>query len=397
MTSKMTEPSPKASQRPTGDWRRVGVLTGAHTIHDMALGTLGVLLPFLRDRLGFSLLLSGLLVPAQQTGSLLQPVFGYWADRIGKRTFVVLFLTTTSTFMSVVGLSFNYTVLVVLVMLGGLSSAAYHPAGSALLTNYAGSRWGTGLAIYHFGGNLGLALGPIAAAWVVDSFGLRSTWLLLIPGALWALVVLRTIPRDAPAEIGALPGGETVVWMRRNAKTFGALSMVVLGTAIGAGGLGLFLPTLLLERGYSISSVALLTSGFFAIGGLGGLTSGWLSDRFGRLRIIRVMLIIAPVTLLSFLGLTGAVSIVFLMIASVCLRSEQPVIMALIQEWAPAKRATVVGTVLGLQFVLAGMGTSLVGWIGDATTLTRAFQIVALMPLIGIPFTSRLPSGPLPD
>lgn len=393
----MQESSPAETHSEGANWGRVGVLTGAHTIHDMSLGILGVLLPFIRDRLGFSLLLSGLLVPGQQAGSLLQPILGYWADRVGKRTFVVVFLTGTSVAMSLIGLSFSYTALFVLIVIGGFSSAAYHPAGSALVTNFAGDKWGTGLAIYHFGGNIGLAVGPLAAAWVVSEFGLGSTWLLAIPGIIWAGVVLRTIPADRSKSANPPPGRETVRWLSRHRKVFGGLSLIVFGRAIGAGGLGLFLPTLLLERGYSIGWVAALTSGFFAIGGFGGLASGWLSDRVGRHVVIRMTLTIAPIGLLLFLGLRGVWSIVFLMLASISLRSEQPVIMALIQEWAPKKRATVVGLVLGMQFVLSGLGTSMVGWLGDATSLTRAFQIVALTPLLGLPFVSRLPSGELAE
>lgn len=376
-------------------WGTVGVLTGAHLLHDASLGTLGVFLPFLRDRLGFSLFLAGLLVPAQQAGSLFQPAMGYLADSYGKKRFVVTFLTVTSVSMSLMGLSFSYIALLVVVAVGGLSSAAYHPAGSSLVTNFAGRRWGTGLAIYHFGGNIGLAAGPLAAAWIVEVHGLSGSWLLMLPALLWAPLVFTKVPTDSHARMESEHLRAALGWVRQHWTPFAALSAIVLGRSIGAGGLGLFLPTLLLQRDYSIAVVAVITSSYFAVGGTGGLLMGSLSDRFGRHRIIRVMLVAGPAMLLLFLGTGGAVAVIFLLAASISLKGEQPVIMALIQEWAPSRRGTVVGLVLGLQFVLGGLGTALIGYLADSFGLVRAFQLVALFPLLGLPFVSRLPEGAL--
>lgn len=378
-----------------GQWRVVGLLTGAHLLHDMSLGTLGVLLPFLREKLGFSLLLAGLLVPGQQAGSLFQPALGFLADRVGKRRFVLVFLTGTSVCMSLVGLAPAYVVLFVTVMFGGFSSAAYHPAGSALLTDYAGKRWGTGLAIYHFGGNIGLAIGPLAAAYVVSEFALESTWLLMAPGVVWAGILAATLPRGHPRAQDPEPLRTAYDWVRSQARVFGRLGIVILVRAIGAGGLALFLPTLLLERGFGLASVAFITSSFFVVAGVGGLVTGWVSDRIDRRTVIAAMLLIAPFGLLLFLFQDGALSILGLLAAGVSLRGEQPVIMALIQEWAPERRGTVVGLVLGSQFVLGALGTSMVGWLADSFGLEQAFRLVALVPLAGVPFVRKLPLGPL--
>lgn len=382
--------------RGTGlSWAGVSVLTGAHLVHDMSLGFLGILLPFLREDLGFSLFLAGLLLPAQQAGSLLQPLMGQWADRVGQRRFVITFLILTPVAMSLMGLSPAYVVLLLVVAVGGLSSAAYHPAGSSLLTNYAGSRWGTGLAIYHFGGNVGLGLGPLAAGFVVAQFGLRATPVLALPALLMAAAVATTLRADG----GGRGGGATTVgssrWLWKHRRVFLPLGVVILGRALGAGGLTLFLPTLLVERGYALGFVAALTSGYFLFGGVGGLAAGWLSDRIGRRRIIAVLLLVSPFSILGFLFIDGWLGMALLLLAATALLGEQPVIMAMIQEWAPDRRGSVVGMVLGAQFVLAGLGTSLVGWMADQWGLTTAFQYVALAPLMGLAVVRALPTGRL--
>ena len=107
------------------------------------------------------------------------------------------------------------------------------------------------------------------------------------------------------------------------------------------------------------------------------------------------MLIVAPLSVGGFLLLGGGVGLFLLLLAAAALLGEQPVLMALVQEWAPKRRGTVVGLVLGGQFVLAGLGSLLIGWVGDMAGLEGAFRIVAVAPLMGLPFIGRLRVGPI--
>lgn len=298
---------PPARPREGWSWGRVSLLTGAHLTHDMALGFLGILLPFLRAELGFSLLLAGLLLPAQQAGSLLQPVLGHWADRVGRRRFVLSALLMTPVVMSLMGLAPTYAALLAIVAVGGLSSAAYHPAGSSLLTHYAGDRWGTGLAIYHFGGNVGLALGPIAAGFVVANLGLSATPLLCLPALIWAAVLALGLRNGGSGRSPGAVAHGSAAWLWTHRGVFLPLGVILFGRAVSAGGLTLFLPSLMVERGYAIGLVAVLTSGYFLFGGAAGLVAGWLSDLVGRRLVIGVLLLVAPFSILGFLSIPGPV------------------------------------------------------------------------------------------
>lgn len=371
------------------------MLTGAHLLHDMSLGFLGMLLPLLRTEIGFSLTQAGLLQPAQQIGSFFQPMLGSWADRVGAKRFVVTFLITTSIFMSLTGTAPAFWVLLLLVFLGGISSAAYHPAGSAFVSSFSGERLGTGLAVYHFGGNVGLAIGPLAVGAIATGLTRQATPLLAVPALVWAALVLLTTKENRGSAIETDRRTDGLRWMWSHREVFAPLVMVMLGRAIGSGGFSLFLPTLLAERGYDLGMVATITSGYFLVGGIGGLTTGWLSDKVGRHRVLRTLLIVAPLSVGGFLLLGGGVGLFLLLLAAAALLGEQPVLMALVQEWAPKRRGTVVGLVLGGQFVLAGLGSLLIGWVGDMAGLEGAFRIVAVAPLMGLPFIGRLRVGPI--
>jgi FSR family fosmidomycin resistance protein-like MFS transporter len=260
----------------------------------------------------------------------------------------------------------------------------YHPAGSALLTRAVSRRWGSALAIYHLGGNLGLAAGPIAVTLVVTRFGLESTYFLVPPALLWALLLWRFTPRAA-ARVTRVVNESFFQVVVAERRSFSLLGVVILARAVGTGGFTLFLPTYLIQRGSDFVSAGILTALFFAMGGLGGLLSGVLSDRFGRRAVLAAMMLLAVPAVLTFLMSVGPISTVALLVAASLLLGEQPVFVALAQEQAPEHRGTAVGFVFGAQFVLAGLATAAVGALADLYGLGNVFMAVAAVPLIGIP------------
>ena len=82
-----------------------------------------------------------------------------------------------------------------------------------------------------------------------------------------------------------------------------------------------------------------------------------------------------------------------LLVAAGAALGEQPVILAMVQQWAPERRGAVVGLVLGTQFILSGVATVLIGFLADNIGLSEAFRYVAIAPLIGLPFLKYLPVG----
>jgi len=129
----------------------------------------------------------------------------------------------------------------------------------------------------------------------------------------------------------------------------------------------------------------IVTALFFAMGGLGGLVSGALSDRFGRRAVLATMMLLAVPAVLTFLTSVGPLSTVALLLAASLLLGEQPVFVALAQEQAPEHRGTAVGFVFGAQFVLAGLAAAAVGALADLYGLGNVFLALAPVPLIGIP------------
>ncbi len=171
------------SERARPNFKLLGLLALGHLIIDTNQGALPALLPFLKTGLGLTYTATGVIVlMANVTSSLIQPLFGFLADKTSRR-----WLLPLSVFLSAVGIAFtgvapSYYVVLMLVTLSGFGVAAYHPEGYRTATQVAGPRKATGVSIFSTGGNVGIAVGPPLITALVTTLGLPGSLGLLIPG-----------------------------------------------------------------------------------------------------------------------------------------------------------------------------------------------------------------------
>src|SRR5688572_30077096 len=103
------------------------LLIFSHFSVDLYGAFLAPLQPFLIQKHQLSLTKAGLLVSLYSiSASLLQPVYGYWADRLGRRFFVTLAPFVVAVFMSMLPLSSSYGMLMLCLFVGGIGVAAFH-------------------------------------------------------------------------------------------------------------------------------------------------------------------------------------------------------------------------------------------------------------------------------
>ena len=101
----------------------------------------------------------------------------------------VLCVTT----ITLIGLAPDPVTLALVLVLGGLGGAAFHPPAAALVHRFSGKQRGMAMSTHITSGTLGQAMAPLVFAPFVQQFGLRATPLLMIP-ALIALLVLPAAP-----------------------------------------------------------------------------------------------------------------------------------------------------------------------------------------------------------
>ncbi len=384
----------RSTERAKPDMRLLGLLALGHMVIDINQGSFPVILPFLKDALNLSYAATGMIVlTANITSSLIQPVFGYLADQTARRWLLPLSVLLSSVGLAFMGLAPSYAAVLALVMITGFGVAAYHPEGYRTATAVAGARKATGVSIFSTGGNIGIALGPPLLTALLTGFGLAGSLGMLVPGLLVAILLTAALPRlSAPppavaAARASAAGARTMV---------GAMSLLILMVAIRSWtqlGFTTFMPFYWKDVLHGDPRlVGTLLAVFLGAGVVGTLAAGPVADRVGvRRYVVSVFLLATPIAV-GFL-FVSSVALVFVMLALLgfVLVSTFTVSVVLGQAYLPKNPGMASGLIVGFAIGAGGIGATVLGWVADHWGLTAALAISASMPLAGFVVALFLP------
>jgi FSR family fosmidomycin resistance protein-like MFS transporter len=369
-----------------------------HLLNDMMQALLPAIYPTLKVDFGLTFGEIGVVTLVYQiTASILQPVVGFYADR--RPTPLAL---PGGTLFSLAGLlvlsmAHRYVLLLVGAGLLGVGSSVFHPEASRVARMAAGGRHGLAQSLFQVGGNVGQALGPLAAALFVVRWGQSSlavfALLALISGAiLWnvgvwykhhGLARLRVGASRRPA-LAPLPPG-------RVRRGMSVLLVLVFSKYVYLASLTSYFTFYLMHRfGLSVRDAQFELFAFTAAVAAGTLLGGPFGDRIGRKRVIWFSILgTLPFTLLlpfASLFWTGPLVVVIGLI----LASAFPAIVVFAQELVPDKVGMVSGLFFGLAFGVGGLGAAALGVLADHLGMERVFALCSVLPALGV-FAGFLP------
>lgn len=139
---------------------KAAYLALGHFVIDLYPAFLPPLLPLLIGKFHLSLTSASVLALVLSfSTSLTQPLFGYLSDKRGGRHMMMLGTIAGGISMSLIGLASSYSLIVLLLITGGLGIAAYHPEAAALTVSLGGRRKTLGMSLC-WGGTWDSAWGP---------------------------------------------------------------------------------------------------------------------------------------------------------------------------------------------------------------------------------------------
>ncbi|HXH07251.1 MAG TPA: MFS transporter, partial [Vicinamibacterales bacterium] len=276
----------------------VGRLSLVHLLVDAYGNVYAPLVPLLIPRLHLSLLAAGTLAMLfQLAASVAQLGFGYLADRWRPRLLVTAGPVVAVGLLSLAGLASSAAMLALVLVAGGLGTAAFHPSAAALVHRLGGPRTGLAMSIYITGGTLGFSFAPLVFAPLAERFGPASTAILAPPGLAAVLLLLRRLPE---VETTADPRAGGLRILVPYARPLALLYLIVVLRTLTSIGFTVFVPVLLTARGLSAAEAGSVVALFLFASGIGGFFGGPAADRWGpRTVIIASLVAAAPLLFLA--------------------------------------------------------------------------------------------------
>jgi FSR family fosmidomycin resistance protein-like MFS transporter len=385
------------SERVKPHTKLIALLALGHFVIDVNQGALPAVLPFLKQIHGLSYAQVAMIVLASTlTSSIIQPLFGYLSDQIARRWILPVSVFVSGAGIALLGVATGYGTILALVVLMGIGVASWHPEGYKTATGVAGARKATALSWFSLGGNVGIAVGPPLATFLILGLGGEGVHLshtlgmlgpTLVMGTL-LLIVLPLLTREADAPKAARTA--------RGANMPGAMALLIAVVTVRAWatlGFSTFVPFYYLDTlGADPRLVGALLFVFLGAGALGTVIAGPIADRVGARVFMKWVLLAAIPFGALFLVSRGPLAFVTLALFGGVLTSSFSVSIVLGQAYLPRNAGMASGLIVGFAIGLGGAGVTALGWVADRWGVPTALWISALTPLAGFVLTRFLPA-----
>jgi FSR family fosmidomycin resistance protein-like MFS transporter len=359
--------------------RSLRAVVFGHLVVDLLNAVRPLLLAVLSVPLGLTNALIGLVSLLYTiSGSLLQPVFGWLADRYGPRPLIasgILWLTAT---FGLAVIAPGRTALVLLI-LGGIGSAAFHPVGATEATRAARQHLQgqetTAASFFFLLGQIGFILAPAVGGPLLDRWGPAGLLAFLPPALASGILAARDVgdgerpePITAPAEPIKRAWGFASL----------AFAAVIALQSWSQTNMVTYMPKYYSDLGYRPAVYGLLLAAFMVGTAIGGISGGWLGDRRSRRAIVSATLAAAgiPLALFPSLGTTGWAYLLALSSGALTAASYS-ILIVHGQAMLPGRRGASSGLVMGFAFASGSLGTLLSGVMADRVGFAPVYWCTA--------------------
>lgn len=371
------------------------LLSFGHLCTDVVQGALPALLPYLKDRFSLSYAATGtILLAAQLTSSVIQPLFGYVTDRKPFPVLLSLGCLVSGVGIALLPHSPSFPWLIAIVTFLGIGTAAFHPEGFKATACIASVKRATGMSFFSVGGNLGFAIGAPATIFLVSRYGLPGASALFVPAAVAAALFVPALPhiRERIAAVAARPIAPADNGVRHPLYAVSLIVLIVVFRSWTQLGLTAFIPFLYREELASNPGfVASLLFLFLGAGAVGTLAGGPIADRIGHRRMLFLSQAIQVPLIFLFLRASGWAVFALAIAVGAAIVSTFSVTIVMAQELFPRRLATASGTIAGFAIGTGGIGVTLLGMVADRYGVPAAAHTINFLPAFGVLLAAMLP------
>jgi FSR family fosmidomycin resistance protein-like MFS transporter len=363
------------------------ILSLGHLVTDIYQGALPAVLPFLKAKLSLSYTLTGVIMMAANfTSSVIQPLFGYLSDKKDKAFLLPIGCLFAGIGFSLLSIPDNYALVLFLVMISGLGVASYHPEGYKTAYFFTGDKMATGMSVFSVGGNLGFALGPMAALSIITYLSFNFLPLMIVFSLIFVSLILYTwkaLAREKPGAVAKTKGGDGT------SKGAYISLFLIIGTVIMRSctqmGLMTYIPFYYIDylKGDPIYA-GQLVSALLLGGAIGTILGSMIADRIGHKRYLIISMALTCLLFPLIFVAKGTMLLVTLGVFGMVLISTFTVTVVMAQQLLPRHLGIASGLMVGFAIGTGGLGVTILGTIADHFGVPYALKSIMLLPVAGL-------------
>lgn len=364
----------------------------AHLLNDLMQAVIPATYPILKENFSLSFTQIGLITFVfQLTASLLQPFVGLYTDKKPQPYSLVISMIFTIVGLGLLSIASSFWMILVSVAFVGIGSSIFHPEASRVAFLGSGGKRGLAQSIFQLGGNAGSAIGPLLVALVVAPHGQSYVIWFVIAGVIGILILSRialwyenhmalraTKKSDLEEEKVQLSNKKITI-------SIIVLLLLIFSKFFYMASMSSYFTFYLMSKfSMSVQDSQLYLFIFLASVAAGTLIGGPLGDHFGRKYIIWFSILgAAPFTLLlpyANLFWTGILAVII----GIIIASAFSAILVFAQELKPGKVGMISGLFFGFAFGMGGLGSAILGYVADQTSIEYVYKVSSYLPLIGV-------------
>jgi len=360
-------------------------VSAGHFTNDFYVNLIPPILFAFSDSMGLTLTQQSMIAFVIITGaSLFQPVVGYFLDKIGKSSYLIISLVWISFMMSITGLITNYYLLIIIAGLASVASSIYHPLGSSTAINLSRGSRGKSLSVFMTIGGFAATFTPIITIPIVSEFGLKYLTFLMIPGFLVAYFLKFAKIDKIKYRVTNDKKIKKKEISKNKVKYLSLLVCMSVIRVVLVRMMIVFGVQIMVMKGIGIIPAGIILSAHMFLSSVGTLSGGYLSDKFGERRIMIIFSILLFVIYSITIFSQGLLFVIGMILLGYTLNGPSTANITMAHNILPENINLGTGIMMGLSSTIAGVLILVFGKFSDIYGLMKMAQVIACLSLIPI-------------
>lgn len=326
--------------------------------------------------------------------SLLQPVFGFFADKIRKRMLIFWGLIFTSIFISLAPVTKNIPLMILFIIFGSLGSSLFHPQSLGLISKFSISDVSKNMGIFIAAGTLGFSAGPLLSSFIAQYFGLDKMPVLSILGVGAALSMFKFVPKFSGGTSAKININlkQAFIDILTNQK-LNILNLIAMLKSLVTTSCSILLPFLWKAEGYSKLQIGLALFFFLFSGGIASFLSPKLEKKIGTETVFYISMITTFPLMIIFMltrKIIPELSFAVYAIMGFVTMFATPITMSMAQEVLPQYKSIIGGFINGFSWGIVAIAMSIIGCIAQAISIEPVLTMLCAIPAVCSVFVKYL-------